>query len=77
MQGDRHDEEYVDPHGECAREIAALRNVVSDLLDFAIPSVNELDEVAAQYEGTEEGDYAKGLAADGRSAIAKAMGKAT
>ena len=31
MQGNSHDEEHIDPHGECAFEIARLKSEVARL----------------------------------------------
>lgn len=39
MQGNSHDEEHIDPHGECAHEISALKAQIEELHNVLEPFV--------------------------------------
>lgn len=45
MQGNAHDEEHIDEHGECAREIARLRLTLKTMAEWEITDPKNMDAI--------------------------------
>lgn len=43
MQGNAHDEEYMDEHGECAREIARLKLTIKTIAEWELSDPKNMD----------------------------------